>query len=281
MDWAKWKRPSTYLCYLLLLILVIFLVFPVFWVLVTSLKTDAQTFAIPLIFWPRPATLQNYVDVFSGGELLTYMKNSLIIAIPSVVISLFFAICAAYGFARFTFPGSRAALSSILLLRMIPGIMFYIPYFLMITGMGLLNTHTGVIICMIPGNTLFATWILQGFFRTVPVEIEEAAEIDGLGVLRRLLLIVLLVSAPAIVTAMLFTFLGSWNEYLLSSTLLRDSALFTMPMGIEKFSSAVNERIYWGKIMANAAFYLLPVLIFTFVSQKGLVSGLSAGAVKA
>lgn len=188
MDWAKWKRPSTYLCYLLLLILVIFLVFPVFWVLVTSLKTDAQTFAIPLIFWPRPATLQNYVDVFSGGELLTYMKNSLIIAIPSVVISLFFAICAAYGFARFTFPGSRAALSSILLLRMIPGIMFYIPYFLMITGMGLLNTHTGVIICMIPGNTLFATWILQGFFRTVPVEIEVAAEIDGLGVLRRLLL---------------------------------------------------------------------------------------------
>ena len=161
-----------------------------------------------------------------------------------MLVSLFVAICAAYGFARFTFPGSKAALSGILLLRMIPGIMFYIPYFLMITKMGLLNTHLGVMICMIPGNVLFATWILQGFFRTVPVEIEEAAEIDGLGVMRRLLLIVIPISVPAIVTAMLFTFLGSWNEYLLSSTLLRDSALFTMPMGIEKFSSAVNERIY-------------------------------------
>ena len=171
MDWAKWKRPSTYLCYLLLLILVIFLVFPVFWVMITSFKTDAQTFAIPLVFWPEPATLQNYKDVFSSGELLTYMKNSLIIAIPNVLVSLFVAICAAYGFARFTFPGSKAALSGILLLRMIPGIMFYIPYFLMITKMGLLNTHLGVMICMIPGNVLFATWILQGFFRTVPVEI--------------------------------------------------------------------------------------------------------------
>lgn len=281
MDWAKWKRPSTYLCYLLLILLTFFLVFPVLWVVITSLKTDSQTFAIPLEFWPDPATLNNYYDIFATGEIMTYMKNSLIIAIPSVIISIFVSICAGYGFAKFTFPGSKAALSGIMVLRMIPGIMFYIPYFLMITRMGLLNTHIGVLICMIPGNVLFATWILQGFFRTVPVEIEEAAEIDGLGVLRRLLLIVLPISTPAVVTAMLFTFLGSWNEYLLSSTLLRDSALFTMPMGIKQFSNAVNERVYWGKIMANATIYLLPVMIFTFFSQKGLVSGLSAGAIKA
>jgi multiple sugar transport system permease protein len=280
MEWAKWKRPATYLSYFLLIVLVFFLVFPVFWVFITSLKYEAQTFRTPLEFWPNPIVLSNYTDLFAEGQLMLFMKNSLIIAIPNVFVSTVIAICAGYGFAKFKFAGRGVLMSLILLLRMVPGILFFIPYFLMITNMGLLNTHLGLIICSIPGSVLFSTWILQGFFKSIPNEIEEAAEIDGLGVFRRLFFIVVPISIPAIVTAMLFTFLGSWNEYLLASTLLRDMSLFTMPLGIKQFSNAVNERIYWGKIMANATIYLLPVLLFTFISQRGLVKGLSAGAVK-
>jgi len=281
MELNRWRKPSTYISYVILTIFALYITFPLFWAFVSSLKTELQIFRIPLEFWPKPPTLSNYGNIFNRGNIFQYMSNSAIVAVSTVFIALCISIPAGYGFAKFKFPGSSLLLVLFVLLRMIPPIMFNIPYFLMMSNANLLNSYIGLILVHLPGAVLMGTWLMQGYFRSVPAEIEEAAEIDGLGVIKRLIMIVLPISLPAVTTVALFNFLGSWNEFMMASTIVRTDQMFTMPVGIRMLSLMQQQRTFWGIIMANAVVYILPVLVVTFLTQKGLIKGITAGAVKA
>ena len=278
---SKRKILSSAVSYMIISLLILYIVFPLFWCFLVSFKNEVQVFRIPLKFWPTPPTLNNYFKLFDRGNMLFFARNSIIVALITTSVVFFLAIPAAYGFAKFKFPAANMLLMLIMLLRMVPGIMFNVPYFLMLQKLSLLNSVPGLALCYISGGALLSIWLLQVSFRAIPVEIEEASIIDGLGVIGRIVKIVIPISMPSIVTALLFVFLGAWNEFLLAATMLKRPELYTIPVGISVLSQALNNRVYWGEIMANATIYIVPVMFATFYFQRGLVQGISEGGVKA
>lgn len=274
----KWTKPSTYLTYGILLLMTVFIMFPFLWTLFTSIKTDGQLFAIPPEILPDPLTFKNYADVLKDGTLMIFMKNSIIVAVVTTLLSLLIAAPAAYGFAKYRFRFSGWLFGFVVAIRMVPAIVLSIPYFLMMSEMQLLNTKTALIFTYLPLELTMCIWLLEGFFRQIPKELEEAAEIDGLGVLGKLVRIIIPISLPSISIAALFSFLISWNEFMLAATLTRTPDAQTMPVGIAYFVTIF--QIYWGKLTANGMLYMLPVIVFTLFAQKGLIKGLTAGAVK-
>jgi ABC-type glycerol-3-phosphate transport system permease component len=274
----RWKKPSVYMTYAVLLLMAAFILFPFLWTLITSLKTQGQLFTIPPEILPSPITLENYVDVLKDGSLMVYMKNSIIVAVVTTFLSLLIGAPAAYGFAKYSYRYSGLMFAFVVAIRMVPTIVLSVPYFLMMSQLDLLNTKVALIITYLPLELTLTIWLLEGFFRQIPKELEEAAEIDGLGVIGKLFRIILPISLPSVAIAALFSFLISWNEFMLASTLTRTADAQTMPVGIASFVTTF--QTYWGKLTANGMLYILPVMLFTLLAQKGLIKGLTAGAVK-
>lgn len=255
------------------------IVFPLLWMALTSFKSEVQLFSIPPIVAPDPFTLSNYETVLQNGSFVTYFGNSVYIALGSVAVSTLLAIPAAYGLARTRFFGSKLVSGLIIFMRMVPGITFCIPYYMLMRSFGLSNTHWALFVMYIPSQLLMSVWLMRNFFLSLPTELEDAADIDGASLLRKIFAVVVPISLPSITTALLFAFLQAWNEYLLATTMVRSPELWTMPMGMAAYTSAF--RIYWGELMTNATMYTVPVIVFTIFAQKGLISGLTVGAVKA
>lgn len=264
--------------YIVLGIVTLFIVFPFLWMALTSIKSEVQLFSIPPIVMPEPATLSNYRHVIEDGSLVRFFGNSLFASLVSVAISMLVSIPAAYGLARLRFHGSGLVSGLIMFMRMVPGITFCFPYFMLIRAIGLTNTRWALIIMYVPIQLIMSIWLMRNFFMDLPADLEDAADIDGASLLRKICSVVVPISLPAVSTATLFAFLASWNEYILASTLLRSPELWTMPIGISSYTTAF--RVYWGELMTNAVMYTVPVIIFTIFAQKGLISGLTVGAVK-
>ena len=185
---------------------------------------------------------------------------------------------AAWGFAKFAYPGSGALLSFTVVTRVFPPIALALPFFLQFRAFGLIDTPLGLVIAYLPIVLPLMIWILTGFFRDFPDELVEAARIDGLGTLGTLVRIVMPLSLPGLGVATLFGFLVAWNEFVIALTITRTPAAQTMPVGI---STLITQfQTLWGEMMAVAAIYLLPVLAVTVISQRGLVRGLMSGATK-
>lgn len=265
--------------YSVLIVVSLLIVFPLLWMALTSFKSEVQLFSIPPIVMPAPATLDNYHQVLHDGTFVTYFGNSIYIALITVAISTLLAIPAAYGLSRAQFTGSKLVSGLIIFMRMVPGITFCIPYYMLMKKIGLSNTHWALIVMYVPAQLLMSIWLMRNFFLSLPRELEDAADIDGASLLRKVFTVVVPISLPAISTAVLFAFMQSWNEYLLATTMVRSPELWTMPMGMAAYTGAF--RIYWGQLMTNATLYTIPVIVFTVFAQKGLVSGLTVGAVKA
>ncbi|MDD3409903.1 MAG: carbohydrate ABC transporter permease [Eubacteriales bacterium] len=263
---------------LVLIVVSLAIVFPLLWMALTSFKSEIQLFSIPPIVLPAPWTLENYATVLGSGSFATYFGNSVMIAVATVVISTLLAIPAAYGMARTHSCTSKMAAGLIIFMRMVPGITFCIPYFMLMKNLGLNNSHWALIVMYVPSQLLMSIWLMRNFFLTFPIELEDAADIDGAPLLKKIFLVVAPVSLPTISTAVLFAFLQSWNEYLLATTMIRSPELWTMPMGMAAYTGAF--RVYWGELMTNATLFTIPVILFTIFAQKGLISGLTMGAVK-
>jgi ABC-type glycerol-3-phosphate transport system permease component len=272
------KNTSVYFTYLILTLMGIFILFPLVWTFLTSIKNENQLFSIPPEILPSPATLKNYKDVLKDGSMMVYMSNSLIVSVGTTLLAFLIGVPAAYGFAKYRYRFSGMLFGFAVAIRMVPTIVLSIPYFLMMRDLELLNTKLALIIVYLPLELTLMIWLLEGFFRQIPKELEEAAEIDGLNAFSKLVRIVIPISLPSIAIAALFSFLISWNEFLLASTLTRTSAAQTMPVGIAGFVTVF--QVYWGKLTANGILYILPVIVFTFIAQKGLIKGLTAGAIK-
>ncbi len=267
-DYARWGGLA--LTCLLMLV-------PVFWILSTSFKSDAEVLVTPSTLLPRDPILDNYATAL-GGDFLSFMSNSLIAASGATLLCLVLGIPAAFGFAKFGYRGSGGLLAFIVVTRVFPPIALALPFFLQFGAIGLIDTPFGLIVAYVPIVLPLMIWILHGFFRNFPDELLEAARVDGLGVLPTLIRIVIPLSLPAIGTATLFGFLVAWNEFVIALTLTRTPAGQTMPVGISGLITQFT--VLWGEMMAAAAVYLLPVLVVTVLTQRGLVSGLMAGATK-
>jgi len=262
--------------YAVLAVAAVFFVLPVLWTLLTSLKPDLQLRSIPPTIVPSPPTLENYTG--TGGGLLVYLRNSVVASVVATAVSLLLSIPAAYGFARFPYRFSGGVFGAIVICRFVPTIVLSIPYFLMMSRLGLLDTLLGLVAVYVPLQTTLMVWLLESFFRQVPRELEEAAQIDGLGVVGRLVRIVIPLTLPSLAVATILGFLASWNEFLLANTLGRTTASQTMPVGIASFVTSFQTD--WGQLTANGILYMLPVMAVTLAAQRGLISGLTQGALK-
>jgi len=263
--------------FLFLAILALLFLVPIYWILATSFKPTAEILVTPTNLFPADPTLDHYGTALAG-DFRSFLLNSLIAAGGATALGLLLAVPAAWGFAKFAFPGSGALLSFTIITRIFPPIALALPLFLQFRSFGLFDNAFGLIVAYLPIVLPLMIWILAGFFRDFPDELVEAARIDGLNTPGILIRIVLPLSLPGLGVASLFGFLVAWNEFVIALTLTRTPAAQTMPVGI---STLITQfQTLWGEMMAVAAIYLLPVLAVTVISQRGLVRGLMAGSTK-
>jgi multiple sugar transport system permease protein len=262
--------------YALLVVLALFCLAPIAVIFATSLRQQVQVFAEPLNFIFMP-TLENYRAVIQEDKLDRYLANSLIVGLVSTVITLVLGCMAAYGLARFRFPGRSAVATTTLQLRTVPLAVLAIPVFMIWNQWGLVNSLGGLILLYVAVNLPFTIWLLYGFVLQVPRELEEAAAIDGCGPLRVLFTVVVPLLAPGLAAAAIFTFRIAWNEFILA-LVLTDRHTRTLPVAASLFITDIG--VEWGKVMAMASLIAIPPLIFTFVAARQIIGGLTAGAVK-
>lgn len=254
------------------------LLMPVIWIVSTSLKPDGEVYAIPPTLLPQNPTVEHFVSVLGDETVLRFFGNSLVASAGATAVSLLVGIPAALGFARFRFRASGMLLGAILVTRMFPPVALALPFFLQFRQLGLINSPVGLIIAYIPIVLPLVIWMLEGFFRDLPEELLEASRLDGLGTLGTLLRIVLPIAKPGVAVAALFGFLAAWNEFIIALSLTRTPDAQTMPVGIAGYITQF--QTLWGDMTAASVIYLVPVLIVTVVTQRGIISGLTAGATK-
>jgi multiple sugar transport system permease protein len=259
----------------LAVVLVLFL-FPIFWMFLTSIKRPVDTFAIPPV-WVFKPTWENYAQTFLHKEYYRYLWNSLSITTASIVLATFLSALAAYGTSRFRFVGRNQLLLGLLIFYTIPGIAYAIPLFLVFGRLGLLDTALGLILVFTALTIPFATWVLHGYFVSIPRDLEEAAMVDGCSRLRALFRVTLPLAAPGVAATAVLTFISTWNSFLYPA-ILAGSRTKTLPVAVAAFIT--DTRIEWGQAAAVASTIIIPVLALTISAQRFIVMGLTGGAVK-
>ncbi|WP_413711877.1 carbohydrate ABC transporter permease [Rhizobium sp. Rhizsp82] len=270
-----------YLIGLFLAMLVICL--PGFWIVLSSLRPPVEIMAKPPVWIPNELSLDAYRAMFSGiGKggipIWDYFRNSLIISITSTVIALAIGMSGGYAFARFRFAGKSATFLGLMLTRSVPGIALSLPLFIVYSRIGIIDTHFGLILTYVALNVPFTIWLIDGFFRQVPKDLAEAAQIDGCTRWQAFWKVEFPLAGPGIASAGIFAFLTCWNEYALASQLTRSVNSKTLPVGLLDYTAEFT--IDWRGMCALAVVMIVPALALTFIIQKHLVSGLTFGAVK-
>jgi multiple sugar transport system permease protein len=256
-----------------LLVLLIFFLFPLAWMILSSLKTNVEVTAYPplWLFWP---TLQNYADVFAKNPFFSYMLNSTIVAVLAVVVGLMCGLPAAYTMARYR----QSSLGFLfLMVRILPGIAFLVPLFVIYRRLGLINTTAGIALAHVIIVLPLVIWIMAGFFEDIPRELEEAAQIDGCSRVGTFVKIVLPLSKPGIVAATILSFIASWNNFIFV-LILGGKDTITLPMAVYSFVSF--EDVNWGGLTAAATVITVPILVLSLIVQRYLAGGLTMGAIK-
>ena len=250
--------------------------FPIYWITAASFKTELLLYARPPA-WRFTPILDNYARVLTNIPFVQYLQNSLVIAVETTIGSLVLGTLAGYGFARYRFRLSQTVRFLVLVMRMAPRMVLVVPYYLMMQRLGLLDTYTGLVIAYVSFALPFSIWLLIGFFADVPLDVEEAAMIDGCSPLGVLLRIVIPIAAPGLVVAAIFAFLVSWNEFLFALILSGVEAK-TLPVVIAGLNTDAGPL--YGEMSAAAVMVMLPNIALTLGLQRYLVKGLTLGAVK-
>lgn len=269
------KNPATYI---ILVVAVIFVLIPVFWMISTALKPETDLFTTPPRLWPDSPNLDAFIRVFTDYPFLDYFRNSLLTVVTSTLISLIFSALAGYGASRFNFRGKGSFLTFLLISQMFPSVMLVIPYFKIIQAAGLYNTQAALIITYVSFTIPFCSWMMYGYFKSIPRELDEAAAIDGCSRLRTFLTVVLPLSLPGIVATGIYAFITGWNEYLFALILTSSEDQKTVPIGIGQLIG--QYKIEWNDLMAASIYAVIAVMIVFIFLQRYLISSLTAGAVK-
>lgn len=262
--------------YAVLTLLALVCLVPMVMMAITSLKTEAQIFDTQWS-WLFMPTMDNYRAVIDEGHIDRYLVNSLVVSIASTLLTLLLGTMCAYAMARFRFLGRDPLGYATLLLRTVPPAVLAVPVFVIWSAWAIDGTLSGVVLVYVALNLPFTIWLLYGFIDQLPIELEEAAAIDGCGPYRVFWKIVLPLIKPGLAAAAIFTFRLAWNEFILSF-ILTNRVTRTLPASISNYIT--DTGVEWGKIMAAGVLIALPPLIFTFVAAKQIITGLTAGAVK-
>lgn len=266
------------LIYFGLIALSIFSLLPFAWMISTSFKNLSETFNTPVNWIPKVFTMESYKNIWTIQNFGVYFKNSAIAASFSTLFSVILAALAGYGFSRFRFKYGKSLMVFVLVSQMFPGILLVIPYFSMTSKMGLINSYTALIIAYTSFSLPFCLWMLKGFFDSIPIQLDEAAMVDGCSRLKTFFHIILPVSLPGIAATVIFAFLQAWNEFLFALVLTTTPKMYTMTVGIA--NNIGQFRIQWNDLMAASVVATLPTIILYSFLEKYLVQGLTAGAVK-
>jgi len=276
MKLNKRKTARKTLVYIGIITAAILSIFPIFYLFLTSLKPPQMTFSIPPVWIFKP-TLQNYQEVIEGGDFVKYLFNSLTVGVSTVLISMILGIFAAFGFARFKFRSNFMMRMSALIPQSLPPIIILLPIFVLFFSLKLVDTKLALVIPYLTFTMPLSMWMMIGFFEEVPVELEEAAMIDGCSRLRAMLTIELPIAVPGLAATAVISFIYCWNEFLYAVILTGRDAR-TLPVMITSFMT--NKAILWGRIAAAGSLVLLPVLVFALIFQRYLIRGLAFGSVK-
>jgi len=259
-------------------LLLLFVTFPLYWMTITSLKPQTEVFRSPPPFLPETWTLRHYADLFWLTDFGALFLNSLKVCLLSTAMALMVGGIGAYALARLRLRGKEAYGRLVLLAYMFPGALLIIPLLLLFRQLGLTNSHLGLSLAYLTFALPFVMWVMRDFFASVPVDLEEAALIDGASRLGALWDVVLPQAVPGLIATGIFAFLFAWNEYLFALILVSDEDLRTLPPGMMRFVSTTDTN--WGLIMAASTLATLPMAIAFGLVQRYLVTGLGAGGVK-
>jgi multiple sugar transport system permease protein len=265
------------LSYAALAIAVLLVLFPIYWMIITSLKLPREIYRVPSL-WPKTFTLDNYSKLLSDGQFLVAIRNSLIVSFTVTIISVIISSFAAYSMVRFRYRFRGFVGRLILFAYLTPGSLLFIPLSIIMAQLRLGNSLLGLIMVYLTFSLPLSTWLLQGYFKGVPREVEEQGLIDGLSRIGVLFRIVLPLSAPGIAAVAIFTFTGAWNELLLALVLITSESQRTAPLALNYLIT--SDVLPWGPLMAGAVISSLPLMILYFVAQRFMVAGLADGSVK-
>ncbi len=270
------KNLSRFLVYILVILAVLLSIAPIVYIAITSFKEPELTFAIPPV-WNFQPTLKNYEEVLSSTNFGKYFANSIFVALAATGIALFLGTLAAYGFSRFRFRGHFWLKMSSLIPQMLPPIAIVVPLYVLFSRLDWIDTRQALVISYLTFTIPLSTWMMIGFFDDVPIELEEAAMIDGCSRFGALIRVSLPLAIPGMAATAILAFLYCWNEFLYAVILTGRDAR-TLPVIITSFMT--NKSVLWGRIAASGTLVLIPVLIFALFAQRYLVRGLAKGAVK-
>ncbi|MDY6333821.1 MAG: carbohydrate ABC transporter permease [Lachnospiraceae bacterium] len=273
----KEKRNNFLLCLLSILVAIIFL-FPLYWLISMSFKTDAESFGKIVTYFPHNFTVQPWVTNFSDPDFLSSLKNSFVIALLSMVLSMGFGVCSAYGMGRYDVPGHKGFLLTFLVTQMLPASLMLTPMYLIFSKMHLLNTYFGPALAISSGSIPFIVVTLRPYFKGIPTALDDAARIDGCNVIQSFLLIMLPVIKTGIITVLVISFLNGWNDLAYSMTFNVQPDMRPLTANIYKFQNKYGTK--WNCIMAYGTILVLPVITIFIFLQKYIVGGLTAGSVK-
>jgi ABC-type glycerol-3-phosphate transport system permease component len=256
----------------------VFSAFPLIWVLITSLKERGEIFTETPDLIPNAPQFGRYADVLLDSGVGRALVNSLLVAGVSTVLGVALAAFAGYAVARFAFPLRRSFMVAILTTQMFPLVVLIIPLFIVMRNAGLLGTYAGLIVAYLAFTIPLAVWILRGFIETIPVELEEAALVDGATRFGAMVRIVLPLALPGLATTATFSFINAWNEFMFALTFMNEEAKETLPVVLQTFVG--RGQTDWGAVMATSVIYTLPVVALFALLRRHLMTGLTSGALK-
>src|SRR5918996_3993568 len=261
-----------------LALMILWTAIPFYWMFVTSLKHDKEIYGYEATLIPEKPTLDGYVTILRDTPYLIFLRNSTVVAVGSTVISLIIACLGAYAIARLNFPGRTLLARLLVCTYLVPASLLFIPLFAIMSALRLTDTLHGLALAYLGADVPFCTWLLMGYFASIPVELEEAALVDGCNRISALVRIVLPLALPAIVVVIFFSFTRSWNEFLYAHVFTSTNQARTITTGLAIF---MNEDVFfWGPLMASTIISAIPPVAMFLILQRGVVQGLTLGGVK-
>lgn len=261
-----------------LFFLLLFVLFPFYWILITSFKSKLQISQRVGTFWPEPWTTEQFYALFYEQPFTVWFANSTIVAVTTTILAVIIAATGAYALARLKFFGAQTMQTLLLITYLIPGALMFIPLYQILADIGVINTRWALILTYPTSMIPFATWLLMGYYRAIPEELEHAAMVDGATRLGAFLRVTLPLTTPALLAVTLFSFTAAWKEYLFAFVFISSERLMTLPVGL---ATTIYGDIYpWGLLMAASLIISIPVVVFYMWGQRFMVAGLTAGSVK-
>lgn len=259
-------------------LLIMTVLFPFYWILVTAFKANLQISQRASVFWPDPWTTEQFERLFYEQPFFVWFQNSTIVAVSTTVLAVTIAALGAYALARLRFTGAQTMQTVLLITYLLPGALMFIPLYGILADLGVINTRWALILTYPTSMIPFATWLLMGYYRAIPEELEHAAMVDGATRLQAFLRVTLPLTTPALLAVTLFSFTAAWKEYLFAFVFITSERLMTLPVGL---SQTIYGDIYpWGLLMSASLIISIPVVIFYMYGQRFMVAGLTAGSVK-